>query len=185
MLSSSLLPSTRALSYSLCRRHFQLLSTLQTTRHYAKSSLTNSEKQSENPLADVKSKPKATTPLRRSASDSLPIRSNPTPTRGEIQTVFTLATAERYRLSCLRFHPDLPARSQALHDSWWIPKWGQSGKEGEVFVFANGSFVCWGLGDADAKKFAAEIIDRAPGIEVAPLKELETEELEFVLDPIE
>lgn len=52
-------------------------------------------------------------------------------------------------------------------------------------MFANGSFVCWGLGENEAKKFASEIIDRAPGIEVAPLKELETEELEFVLDPIE
>lgn len=132
-----------------------------------------------------KTKPKATTPLRRSASASLPIRANPTPTRGDIQTVFTLATAERYLLSRLRLHPDLPARSQTLHESWWVPKWGQPGKEGEVFVFANGSFVCWGLGEDDAHRFAIEVLDRAPGIAVAPLKEPETEELEFVTDPIE
>ncbi|RDB26312.1 MIOREX complex component 10 [Hypsizygus marmoreus] len=132
-----------------------------------------------------KAKPKATTPLRRSASASLPIRANPTPTRGDIQTVFTLATAERYLLSRLRLHPDLPSRAQALHESWWIPKWGQKGKEGEVFVFANGSFVCWGLGEQDARRFAAEVIDRAPGVKVAALKEAETEELEFVVDPIE
>ncbi|KAG5636163.1 hypothetical protein H0H81_008944, partial [Sphagnurus paluster] len=130
-------------------------------------------------------KPKATTPLRRSASASLPIRSTRTPTRGDIQTVFTLTTAERYLLSRLRLHPDLPPRAQALNESWWIPKWGQPGKEGEIFVFSNGSFVCWGLGEQDARRFAAEVIDCAPGLKVQPLKEAETEELEFVVDPIE
>ncbi|KAF9003962.1 hypothetical protein BDQ17DRAFT_1305262 [Cyathus striatus] len=139
----------------------------------------------ENPLSDPKPKPKATTPLRRSASESLPIRANPTPTRGDIQTVFTLATAERYLLSRLRGHPDLPPRSQTLHESWWVPKWGPKGKEGEIFVFANGSFVCWGLGHQDALKFAEEVIIKAPGMEVSPLSEPETEELEFVVDPIE
>ena len=139
----------------------------------------------ENPLSDAKAKPKQTTPLRRSASASLPIRSNPTPTRGVIQPVFTLSTAERYILSRLRSHPNLPARAQALHESWWVPKWGEPGKEGEVFVFANGSIVCWGLGEADANRFAKEVIERARAVEVAPLKEPETEELEFVVDPIE
>ena len=142
-------------------------------------------KKVEDPLTDAKPKPKSTTPLRRSASDSLPIRANPTPTRGNIQPIFTLATAERYLLSRLRFHPNLPARSQALHESWWIPKWGDEGKEGEIFVFSNGSIVCWGLGEADARRFAAEVIDCAPGIELSPLKEDETEELDFVFDPIE
>lgn len=132
-----------------------------------------------------KPRPKATTPLRRTASASLPIRSNPTPTRGDIQTVFTLATAERFRLSRLRGHPDLPARSQTLHESWWVPKWGPKDREGEIFVFSNGCLVCWGLEEKDARRFAAEVIDRAPGIEVAPLQEIETEELEFVVDPIE
>jgi len=140
----------------------------------------------ENPLTDAKPKPKSTTPLRRSASASLPIRANPTPTRGNIQPIFTLATAERYLLSRLRSHPNLPARSQALHESWWIPKWGDEGsRQGEIFVFSNGSIVCWGLVEEDAKRFAAEVIDHAPGIEVGPLKEHETEELEFVFDPIE
>jgi hypothetical protein len=45
--------------------------------------------------------------------------------------------------------------------------------------------VCWGLEEKDARRFAAEVIDQAPGIEVSPLQETETEELEFVIDPIE
>jgi uncharacterized Rmd1/YagE family protein len=73
--------------------------------------------------------------------------------------------------------------SQTFHESWWVPKWGQKGKEGEVFIFANGSFVCWGMGEESARLFAAEII--SPEAEVAPLKEAETEELEFVTDPTE
>lgn len=132
-----------------------------------------------------KAKPKATTPLRRSASASLPIRETRTPTRGAIQTVFTLATAERYLLSRIRQHPNLPIRAQTLNESVWIPKWGQVGQEGEVFIFSNGSFVCWGLREAEARRFAAEVIDLVPGIKVAPLAEAETEELEFVVDPIE
>jgi uncharacterized Rmd1/YagE family protein len=145
----------------------------------------SSSAQSENPLSDAKSKPKETTPLRRSASASLPIRSNPTPTRGVIQPIFTLATAERYILARLRTLSDLPPLSQALHESWWIPKWGKEGKEGEIFVFSNGSIVCWGLGEEDAKRFASEVIEKARGMQVSPLKEVETEELEFVVDPIE
>ena len=160
-------------------------STIPSCRYYASTRSSTSQNKSENPLSDAKAKPKSTTPLRRSASASLPIRSNPTPTRGDIQPIFTLATAERYLLSRLRSHPDLPARSQALHESWWIPKWGTEGKEGEVFVFSNGSIVCWGLCEADAKRFAEEVIDRSRGMEVARLNEAETEELEFVVDPIE
>ncbi|KAF7374875.1 DUF155 domain-containing protein [Mycena sanguinolenta] len=113
---------------------------------------------------------KYTTPLRRSASASLPIRANPTPTRSSIQTVFTLATAERYLLSRMRGFPVLPSHSQKFHESWWIPRWGKHGKEGEVFVFANGSFVCWGLEEDEAHRFAVEVIGRIPGIEVSPLK---------------
>lgn len=144
-----------------------------------------SHPESHKPPSDVPKKPKSTTSLRRSASDSLPIRSTKTPTRSEIQPVFTLSTAERYLLSRIGGHPNPPAHSQVLHESWWIPKWGSKDREGEIFVFANGSFVCWGLGEADARKFAQEVIMRVPGIEVAPLKEVETEELEFVTDPIE
>jgi len=55
---------------------------------------------------------------------------------------------------------------------------------GEVFVFANGSFVCWGLGEAEARKFAAEVLAKA-GVEVERLSEFETEDLEFVTDPSE
>ncbi|KAH7930185.1 hypothetical protein BV22DRAFT_1191458 [Leucogyrophana mollusca] len=139
--------------------------------------------QDSSPSDAFKPKPKASTPLRRTASASLPIRSNPTPTRGSIQTVFTLATAERYLLSRLRSR--LPGQSQTLHDSWWIPRWGDEGKEGEVFVFSNGSFVCWGLGEDGARRFAKEVISTGDGVELGPLREAETEELEFVTDPTE
>lgn len=136
-----------------------------------------------------KPKPKATTPLRRSASASLPIRSNPKPTRGSIHPIITVATAERYILPRLRAGGHLPANSQALNDSWWVPQWpprGQGkGDQGEVFVFANGSFVCWGLDESGARRFASEVIGNTPGIEVGSLKEAETEELEFVTDPSE
>lgn len=178
---------SRNLQQYLCRNIYTHSSNSILRRGLATASPPPSQGQSPNNSHSdsLKPKPKATTPLRRSASASIPIRSNPTPTRGDIQTVFTLATAERYLLSRLRLHPDLPARSQTLHESWWIPKWGEKDKEGEIFVFANGSFVCWGLCEDEAKRFAVEVIDRAPGIEVAPLKEVETEELEFVIDPIE
>lgn len=170
---------------SLCRQGVESIN-FRFPRRYLAIPVAPSSHPTGNSITDPpKPKPKATTPLRRTASASLPIRSNPTPTRGDIQTVFTLATAERYRLFRLRGHPDLPARSQTLHESWWVPKWGPKDKEGEIFVFSNGSFVCWGLGENDAKRFATEVIDQAPGIEVAPLQEVETEELEFVVDPIE
>jgi uncharacterized Rmd1/YagE family protein len=65
-----------------------------------------------------------------------------------------------------------------------VPKWGENGKEGEIFVFANGSFVCWGLGEEDARIFAAKVFSRSD-IQVGTLKEAETEELEFVTDPNE
>ncbi|PBK75799.1 hypothetical protein ARMSODRAFT_1000127 [Armillaria solidipes] len=133
----------------------------------------------------AKPKPKATTPLRRSASASLPIRANPTPTRSDIQTVFTLTTAERYLLPKFRAHPNLIPNARPFHESWWFPRWGPKDGEGEVFVFANGSFVCWGLGEQDARMFASEVLQRVSGIEISSLKEAETEELEFVTDPTE
>jgi len=128
------------------------------------------------PSEAPKHKPKASTPLRRTASASIPIRSNPTPTRSSIRPVLTLATAERYLLSRLRSRlPD----AQTLHDAWWVPHWGDGG---EVFVFSNGSFVCWGLGEGEARRFAREVL--APS-EIGRLKDPETEELEFVTDPTE
>ncbi|KAI1797117.1 hypothetical protein LXA43DRAFT_982784 [Ganoderma leucocontextum] len=130
-----------------------------------------------------KPKPKASTTLRRAASASLPIRSNPTPTRSDIHPIFTYATAERYLMPNLR--GALPKDARLLHDAWWVPHWTDrtSGLEGEVFVFGNGSFVSWGLGEDEAARFA-EVIERSAA-EVARLKELETEDLEFVTDPQE
>lgn len=126
-----------------------------------------------------KPKPKESTPLRRAAAASQPIRSNPTPTRSEIQPVFTLSTAERYNSRILRDR--LPSSAQSVHEAWWIPKYGK----GEVFVFPNnGSFVCWGLSEAEAWKAVGRML--APqGVQVGQLKEPETEELDFVTDPSE
>lgn len=135
--------------------------------------------------APPKPKPKATTSLRRAASASIPIRSNPTPTRGSIQPVFTLTTAERYILPRLRSSRALPSTARTFQESCWIPKWGRPGNEGEIFVFSNGSIVCWGLGEAEAERFKREVIRSVSGVEVAPLKEDATEDLEFVTDPNE
>ncbi|KIJ62828.1 hypothetical protein HYDPIDRAFT_93601 [Hydnomerulius pinastri MD-312] len=125
----------------------------------------------------LKQKPKASTPLRRTASASLPIRSNPTPTRSSIQPVLTYATAERYLP--IRLRTCLPSDSQKLHDAWWVPRWGENG---EVFVFGNGTFVCWGLGEEEARQFAKKVLTPC---EIGSLHEAETEELEFVTDPNE
>jgi required for meiotic nuclear division protein 1 len=62
---------------------------------------------------------------------------------------------------------------------------GQNGNEGEVFVFANGSFVAWGLDESEVRKFSREIIDRTAGMSAPKLSEPESEELEFVVDPSE
>ena len=80
----------------------------------------------------------------------------------------------------------LPAGARLLHDAWWVPRWvdGKSGQAGEVFVFGNGSFVCWGLGEDAAGRFARSVL-AGDAAAVAPLKEVETEDLEFVTDPEE
>ena len=52
-------------------------------------------------------------------------------------------------------------------------------------MFSNGSIVCWGLGEAEAERFKREVIRSVSGVEVAPLKEDATEDLEFVTDPNE
>ena len=127
-------------------------------------------------------KPKAHTPLRRTASDSLAIRANPKPTQSEIQPISTLATSERYLLTRLRTR--LPRTARPLHDSYWVPKWCSEGREGEVFIFSNGSFVCWGLSEEDALRFRRDVLTPARA-EVGPLEEPETEELEFATDPSE
>ena len=143
-----------------------------------------SERPKKTPEEPAKPKPKASTPLRRAASASLPIRANPTPTRSDIHPIFTYATAERYLMPRLR--AALPDGAVLLHDAWWVPRWTDegSGKEGEVFVFGNGSFVCWGLGEEGATRFAREVVG-ASVAEVAVLKEAEEEDLEFVTDPSE
>ena len=132
-------------------------------------------------------KPKAHTPLRRTASDSLSIRANPKPTQSEIQPISTLATSERYLLTRLRTR--LPPTARPLHDAYWVPKWSSGEgegerREGEVFIFSNGSFVCWGLAEEDAVRFRRDVLTPARA-EVGPLAEPETEELEFATDPSE
>jgi hypothetical protein len=128
-------------------------------------------------------KPKAHTPLRRTASDSLSIRANPKPTQSEIKPIFTLATSDRYLLTRLRTR--LPPTARPLHDAYWVPKWsGGEHREGEVFIFSNGSFVCWGLSEDDAMRFRRDVLAPA-GAEVKPLVEPEIEELEFATDPSE
>ncbi|KAJ1307993.1 hypothetical protein OPQ81_002066 [Rhizoctonia solani] len=128
------------------------------------------------PPASPKAKPQT---LRRAAQASLPIRSNPTPTRGSIRPVLTLATAESYNPHLLE--GVLPAGSQRVHAAWWIPNW----QSGEIWVFDSGSCVFWGLTEAEARMFVAEVIMRVKGVEVDKLKTLELEELEFVTDPKE
>ncbi|EMD31321.1 hypothetical protein CERSUDRAFT_119883 [Gelatoporia subvermispora B] len=131
--------------------------------------------------SEAKPKPKASTPLRRTAAASLPIRSNPTPTRSEIKPVFTLATAERYAIQGLRTR--LPPSARMLHDSYWVPTWKHNDQEGEIFIFTNGTFVCWGLGEEEAMAFASRVL--IPTAEIGRLREPETEDLEFVTDPTE
>lgn len=77
-----------------------------------------------------------------------------------------------------------------LHEAYWIPKWkfrdeelGED-KEAEIFIFGNGSFVCWGMTEEHAVMFQKEVLKRT-GAELVPFREAETEELEFVTDPSE
>ncbi|CAE6527073.1 unnamed protein product [Rhizoctonia solani] len=128
------------------------------------------------PPASSKAKPQT---LRRAAQASLPIRANPTPTRGSIRPVLTLATAESYNPHLLE--GVLPTGSQRVHAAWWIPNW----RSGEIWIFDSGSCVFWGLSEAEARMFVAEVIMRVKGVEVDKLKTLELEELEFVTDPEE
>ena len=113
-------------------------------------------------------KPKAATQLRRTAARSNPIRANPAPTRSDIRPVSILTTADRYLLPQLRRR--LPESAIRLQSAWWIPRWaGPNGREGEIFVFGNGSIVCWGLEELDAQKFAKDFL-RGSTVEVGRLK---------------
>lgn len=172
---------------TLILRHVQATRTAPHSRGYA----------SESTVPQGSLKPKAHTSLRRTAFDSLSIRANPKPTQSEIQPISTLATSERYLLTRLRTR--LPPTARPLHDAYWVPKWscggeggegndgegaGTTRREGEVFIFSNGSFVCWGLGEEDARRFRRDVLTPARA-EVGPLAEPETEELEFATDPSE
>lgn len=156
-------------------------------RQASTSSSSESHDDSDDPQKPTK--PKAYTPLRRTASASLSIRSNPNPTRSSIQPIITLATAERYILPRISSRMNMLG-VKPLHEAYWIPKWkfrdaelGED-KEAEIFIFGNGSFVCWGMTEEHAVMFQKEVLQRT-GAEVTPFREAETEELEFVTDPSE
>jgi required for meiotic nuclear division protein 1 len=175
---------SRALRHSLGVKPANIAS-LSALRRPAASSLTVWSRGLSNSSGSTppkQQKPRDSTPLRRAARDSLPIRSNPTPTRSEISQVTTLATAERYILPEMRVY--LPQETERLAEAWWVPRWGMPGKEGEVFVFGNGSYVCWGLSEEEARRFGQEVVVKS-GKQVGVMKEPETEELDFVTDPNE
>ena len=80
----------------------------------------------------------------------------------------------------------LPPSARPLHDAYWVSKWsssqGEGGREGKVFIFSNGSFVCWGLAEEDARLFRRDVLAPARA-EVGTFAEPETEKLEFATDP--
>ncbi|EJD39109.1 hypothetical protein AURDEDRAFT_107564 [Auricularia subglabra TFB-10046 SS5] len=97
--------------------------------------------------------------------------------RLDIRPVLTLTTAGRYVLPALS--RALPPGSRAFEDALWVPRW----RDGELFVFGNGSIVSWGLDEDGLAAFRREAVH--PAVEIDPLSEPETEELEFVTDPNE
>ncbi|QRV75452.1 required for meiotic nuclear division protein 1 [Ceratobasidium sp. AG-Ba] len=153
---------------------------LQFTRAFTQSSLRFTPAPSPAPTSP-KAKPQT---LRRAAQASLPIRSNPTPTRSSIKPLLTLATAEAYDPHVLGAPGVLPEGAQRVHAAWWIPKWRGKGG-GEIWIFDSGSCVFWGLSEAEARMFVAEVVMRVKGVEKERLKAMELEELEFVTDPNE
>ncbi|KAG8905551.1 hypothetical protein FRB99_008750 [Tulasnella sp. 403] len=133
------------------------------------------------PTKAAKPKPnKSTTALKRVASASLPIRQSPT--RGTIRPVFTFSTAERYDLSQVR---RLPSGAVKFEQALWIPSWTYKGDTCELWIFDNGSVVCWGAGEDTARAFLRNIFEKNPAVQVGLLDHAETEELEFVTDPNE
>lgn len=127
--------------------------------------------------------------LKRTASASLPIRANPTPTRGAIQPVYTYATAERYDLKRIRL--SLPDSAVRFEEAWWTSlsaegdPYSSSSPAGEAWIFRNGTIVCWGLEEDASRRFVEKLCLDAKTAQTAPLKQMETEELEFVIDPAE
>ena len=45
--------------------------------------------------------------------------------------------------------------------------------------------MCWGLEEEEARRFVEDLVRMAPQIQFSPLTTMETEELEFVIDPAE
>lgn len=135
--------------------------------------------------AAPKPKPnKSPSSLKRTASASLPIRANPNPTRGAIQPIYTFTTAESYDLTRLRYA--LPSRAVLFEDAFWTPiKDADNDGPGEAWVFRNGTVVCWGTEEGASREFVDQMVRSAHTAQVSPLNMVETEELEFVIDPAE
>ncbi|KAG8954482.1 hypothetical protein FRC04_011809 [Tulasnella sp. 424] len=136
------------------------------------------------PPRTPKPKPnKSATALKRTASASLPIRHNPTPTRGDIRPVFTFSTVEKYnRFALSRLLPS----AIEFEEAFWVPAWSYKGEPCEVWVFFNGSVVIWGAGEDAARKFISDVFERDRSSTFGKiLAHAESEELEFVTDPNE
>lgn len=130
-------------------------------------------------------KPKTTTSLRKAASASQSIRETQTPTRGAIQPVWTLSTAERYSLP--RLQSVLGKEAVVLAESLWIPNLRKSidkSTGGEAFVFENGCVVSWGVQEEDTRQFIQQNMT-GRGVEFGKYVEEETEAVEFITDPSE
>jgi required for meiotic nuclear division protein 1 len=130
-------------------------------------------------------KPKTATSLRKAASASQSIRETQTPTRGAIQPVFTLSTAERYSLP--RLQSVLGKEAFVLAESLWVPNLRKSidgSTGGEAFVFENGCVVSWGVQEEDTRRFIQQNMTGC-GVELGKYIEEETEEVEFVTDSSE
>jgi uncharacterized Rmd1/YagE family protein len=103
--------------------------------------------------------------------------------------VYTFATAEKYNLASIR--NALPASAVRFEEAFWTPVAARdepsssSSVSGEAWVFGNGTVVCWGLQEGGSRRFVDDLIKRSQNAQVAPLKQIETEELEFVIDPAE
>lgn len=66
------------------------------------------------------------------------------------------------------------------------PRQFEQGQNGEIWVFKSGSFVTWGLSAAEGRSFLREVIRNPSGnIEISRHGEVQTEEVDFVVDPTE
>lgn len=66
------------------------------------------------------------------------------------------------------------------------PRQFEQGQNGEIWVFKSGSFVTWGLTAAEGRSFLREVIRNPSGnIEVSRHGDVQTEEVDFVVDPTE